>query len=305
MRDLIIVGGGAAGLAAAVYAQEKQLDYLLVAHTPGGKTATPRWNDTVGAAVAQLFAGRLAMMPDRFLADCALQITCADVGFWVQTEHHGPQQALTVLVATGVQAVPLPPFDGIAPLRSDLGYSAATNAQHMANKHVAVIGNTPRSLRGVHELAAVARQVFFVIDSARTLATPLGRAVRERPNIELLAGCSVTGMEQRPGHVLVQVAHGSQVHHLVVDAVFADRGLRPASALAHLVLETDVEGFIPVDETGATARQGLFAAGDVTTAFAEQALVAAGQGARAAQSAYEYLLARPSLRASREQFVVN
>ena len=297
MRDVIIIGGGAAGLAAAVYAQEKQIDYLLVAPALGGKAVPATWGDGIGATLAQLFAGRLAMAPQQLLADRALDVTCVDGGFTVQTEGHGPQQALAVLVATGVQAVQMPVFDGIAPLRYNLGYSAATHAQRMANKHVAVIGDTLRSLRGVHELAAVARRVFFVVQSAAALASPLGIAIQDHLNVELLDGYHVTGVEQAPGTVVVQIARGSTVQQLVVDAVFADLGLRPDSALVRSLVQTDLNGFIPVDETGATAQPGLFAAGDVTTAFAEQVLVSAGQGARAAQSAYHYVLAHPSLRA--------
>ena len=97
---------------------------------------------------------------------------------------------------------------------------------------------------------------------------------------------------------MLQLARGAISRNLAVDAIFADLGLRPDSALVRPLLQTDATGFIPVDERGATAQPGLFAAGDVTTAFAEQVLVAVGQGARAAQSAYEYVLARPSLRAA-------
>ena len=298
MRDLIIVGGGAAGLAAAVYVQEKQLDYLLIAPARG-KAASSVWSDTVGVAVTQLFTDRLAVAPEHTLADRVLKVRRAEVGFAVETEQHGAQRALAVLVATGVQPVPLPVSDGGASTRYDLGYSAATHALRMADKHVAVIGATPRSLRGAHELAGVARRVYLVVESTSALVTPLGMAVQYRPNIEVLEGYHVTGVEQAASGALVQIARGSISRNLAVDAVFADLGLRPDSALVQSLLTTDEGGFVPVNEGGATAQSGLFAAGDVTTALAEQVLVAVGQGARAAQSAYEYVLGRASLRKAR------
>lgn len=301
MRDLIIVGGGAAGLAAAVYAQEKQLDYLLVAPKAGGKAAASPWGDSVGSALAQLFADRLALAPERLLADSAQQVTRAEVGFAVKLERHDTQRALAVLVATGVQPVPLPVSDDGATLRYDLGYSAATHAQRMAGKHVAVIGDTQRSLRGVHELSAVARRVYLVVERTAALVTPLGMAVQYRPNIEVLEGYHAIGVERAPNGAVLQLARGSITRSLAVDAIFADLGLRPDSALVRPLIQTDLNGFIPVDDTGATPQPGLFAAGDVTTAFAEQALVAVGQGARAAQSAYHYVLARPSLREAHAQ----
>jgi thioredoxin reductase (NADPH) len=295
MRDLIIIGGGAAGLAAAIYAQEKQLDYLLVAPTPG-KAAIATWGDTVGAALMQLFADRLTVAPDCLLADRVHEVNRAKLGFVVQTEQNGPQEALTVLVATGVQPVPLPAIDGAPAPRHELSYSPATHAQRMAGKHVAVIGATPRSLRGAHELASVARRVSLVAEHVGDLTTPLGVSVQYHPNVDLLDGYHLVALERANEGVVLQVERGAITRHLTVDAVFADLGLHPDSALVRPLLQTDEQGFIPVDQTGATAQAGLFAAGDVTTALAEQVLVAVGQGARAAQSAYEYVLARQSLR---------
>ena len=60
------------------------------------------------------------------------------------------------------------------------------------------------------------------------------------------------------------------------------------------IAQTDDEGFIAIDERNATTTPGLFAAGDVTTAFGEQVLIAIGDGARAALSAYDYILAQVS-----------
>jgi thioredoxin reductase len=291
MRDLIIIGGGAAGLAAAAYAQEKRLDFLLVALASGKATAA---DDGVGKALTQLFSDRLADAPEALLADRVRALHRAPIGFMAHTEKHGPLAALAVLVATGVQPVALPAAG--AAVRHDQSYSAATHAQRMAGKHVAVIGATPRSLRGAHELSAVARRVSLVVEHADALSTPLAASVQYRANVDLLDGYHVGGVEQMGAGAVLQLTRGAITRVLAVDAVFVDLGLRPDSVLVRPLLQTDDAGFIPIDADGATAQPGLFAAGDVTTAFAEQALVAVGQGARAAQSAYEYVLARHSLR---------
>ncbi len=73
--------------------------------------------------------------------------------------------------------------------------------------------------------------------------------------------------------------------------VFADLGLLPNSTMVRGVAPLDANGFIVVDSQNATEVPGLFAAGDVTTARGEQILIAIGDGARAALSAYEYVLA--------------
>jgi len=74
--------------------------------------------------------------------------------------------------------------------------------------------------------------------------------------------------------------------------VFADLGLLPNSGVVRRIAQVDADGFLLVDEQLMTTLPGLFAAGDVTTAFAENILVAIGEGTRAAISAHEYLLAR-------------
>ena len=79
---------------------------------------------------------------------------------------------------------------------------------------------------------------------------------------------------------------------LRIDAAFVDLGLAPNSACVRQLARIDGCGFIWVDERMATTVPGLFAAGDVTTAFGEQILIAVGDGARAALSAYDYILAR-------------
>ena len=91
------------------------------------------------------------------------------------------------------------------------------------------------------------------------------------------------------------IAQDGEQSVLQVDAVFADLGLLPNSGLVRQIVQVDPEGFIWVDDQHMTSLAGLFAAGDVTTAFAEQMLIAIGDGVRAAVSAYGYVLAHPRL----------
>jgi alkyl hydroperoxide reductase subunit AhpF len=124
------------------------------------------------------------------------------------------------------------------------------------------------------------------------MTTPLAQALRTRPNVEALAGYQV---QQVVGVTNVQelvVARDDEIRRLRIDAAFVDLGLVPNSMMVRSIVQTDLDGFIWVDDRNATTQPGLFAAGDVTTAFGEQVLIAIGEGARAALSAYDYLLAR-------------
>jgi thioredoxin reductase len=126
------------------------------------------------------------------------------------------------------------------------------------------------------------------------VTNPLALALRQRPNVELLAGYQVQAIVGSIGVTQVGVAHDGGTRRLDVDAAFVDLGVVPNNTMVRRIAQTDLDGFIWVDDRNATTQPGLFAAGDVTTAFGEQVLIAIGEGARAALSAYDHLLARPS-----------
>lgn len=118
------------------------------------------------------------------------------------------------------------------------------------------------------------------------------RAFGNRPNVEVLAATRVVEVTGPMNVEEIVVSHDEQQRRLAVDAAFIDLGLHPNSDMVKPIVQTDQDGFIWVDERNATTLPGLFAAGDVTTAFGEQVLIAIGEGARAALGAYDYLLAR-------------
>jgi thioredoxin reductase (NADPH) len=131
------------------------------------------------------------------------------------------------------------------------------------------------------------------------MGAPMVQAVQQLPNIEVLPGYQVREVVG-PAHVSeVVVTYEGQEQRLRVDAAFVDLGLIPNSAIVQPVAQTDDDGFIVVDQRNATTVPGLFAAGDVTTVLAEQVLIAIGDGARAAVSAYDYYLLRSPAQLSR------
>jgi thioredoxin reductase len=299
MHDLIIIGGGAAGLSAAMYALGKQLDFLAIYEEIGGKAGIPQ--RLLGQAVEEylpgteavlLFERRITTQAGRTLRDRAVEVAKTGGVFHVTTQHHGVQTSTALIIASGATPTRLDVPGARELLGYGLGYSATTHAQLLEGKTAAVIGTTVRALRGAAELARMARQVYLVAPDATGMTTPLAQALRTRPNVEALAGYQV---QQVVGVTNVQelvVARDDEIRRLRIDAAFVDLGLVPNSMMVRSIVQTDLDGFIWVDDRNATTQPGLFAAGDVTTAFGEQVLIAIGEGARAALSAYDYLLAR-------------
>jgi len=299
MHDIIILGGGAAGLAAAAYAQNKQLDVLVIADETGGKAGTqqhllnqPGDEELLGADVVQLLARRVAARAGTLLHDRAIGVAKLHRIFQVETQHHGMLQAQVVLVATGAVPLPLDVPGAQKLINHGIGYSITTHAHLLPDKTAAVIGTTSRALRGAVELANRGAQVYLIAPDATGMTTPLAQVLRHTAGVTVFERYQVKQIvgETNVEHMVIE--RDNEQSYLRVDAVFADLGLLPNSGVVRRIAQVDADGFLLVDEQLMTTLPGLFAAGDVTTAFAENILVAIGEGTRAAISAHEYLLAR-------------
>jgi alkyl hydroperoxide reductase subunit F len=155
---------------------------------------------------------------------------------------------------------------------------------------VIVIGDGPRALRAVAELAQSAAEVTLVSSGPVGLESPLGRKLRRAPNVVMLEGYEVRAVKgDQYARSLVVTGAGDE-RELDMDAAFVEHELLGCSHFAAHLVDRDEHGRIMVDAANRTSRPGIFAAGDVTTVPAEQVLVALGEGAKAALMAYEYLL---------------
>ncbi|HEX6290364.1 MAG TPA: NAD(P)/FAD-dependent oxidoreductase [Herpetosiphonaceae bacterium] len=299
MYDLIVIGGGPAAMSALFYATGKQLHVMMIYEDLGGKIgwlqslAGPTQQQYLpGNELMQTLTMRALSRDDQILNDRVCHVTKPGTYFSVETAENGTLEAATVLVATG--ATPLPLHVPGAQHFADrgLGYSVTTYAHLLAGKRVAVIGGTPRALSGVAEAANTAERVFLISPTAVDLSHPLGRALVGRSNVELLEGYEVVEIRGQRVVESVIVERDGVRSSLAVDRVFVALGLVPNSEIVRDLAATDPRGYILVNAYHETTLPGLFAAGDVSSTFSEQVLIAIGDGARAAMSAYDYVLAQ-------------
>jgi thioredoxin reductase len=315
MHDLIIVGGGAAGLAAAAYALDKQLDVMVVYENLGGKInqkftmhadtdflvghilvhldtpeTAPEEVTRLGAETVHEFERQVTTQRGRALFDRVHRVTKESDVFKVATERSGTLQAAAVIIASGAapKQVEAP---GREFINHGIGYTPVTYARALAGKTAVVIGCTQRALRGAAELARTAAQMYLVAPQFPH-DDPIFAVLRKRSNVEVLEGYTVSEVTGTSSVDTVVVAQNDKVRRLSVDAAFADMGLTPNAAMVKDLVKTDADGFIIVDKRNATSVPGLFAAGDVTAVYGEHTLIAIGEGARAALAAHDYLLAR-------------
>jgi thioredoxin reductase (NADPH) len=302
MYDMIILGGGAAGLAAATYAHGKQRDVVLIAEEVGGKAGTQQHlqnqageEELLGAEAVQLLARRITAHDGAVIRDRVTRVAKVNGIFQVETQRHGRQQSQVVIVATGASPLPLDVPGARKLVNHGVGYSVTTHAHLLSDKIAVVIGSTNRALRGVIELANIGAQVYLITPDPAGMNTPLARAVRQVPGVTLFEHYQVKEIGGASSVEQIVVERDGEQSVLRVDAVFADLGLLPNSGVVRPIVQLDPDGFIVVDDQYMTSLPGLFAAGDVTSALAEQILIAIGDGTRAAVSAYGYLLAHPTL----------
>jgi len=209
----------------------------------------------------------------------------------VATENWETLQARAVILATGshVKALGIPGEDKF--VGRGVTYSALSYAPLFLGRTAAVIGDGDRALRAVTELAVVAKTVHLVAHTARPLETPLVRRLATKMQVVVWEGYFAKEIrgDRYARQLLIETPQGAQ-SELEVDGVFVETGLIPNTEAVAGLVDVDAKGRVIVDRINRTSCPGLFAAGDVTDAFAEQVLIAVGEGAKAALSAYDYLL---------------
>jgi len=297
MYDLIIVGGGPAGLTAAVYALHKRLETLLISQDLGGKInyhlqlkGMEGHEIITGGDVVEKFKRQLEYLDFAHQLDRVTKVTARDRHLAVLTQSGRCYEARSVIIATGVTPQRLDVPGERCLLGRGLSYSAISHAQVFIEKEVALLGSSERALRGAAELAEIAKRVHLFLPERSEMDSPLGQKLRIHPQVKVYEDaevCEIRGDQFVEG---ILVRYRGKMQEIPVDGLFIELGLVPNSQLAADLGITDSAGRIMVDAKCVTRCPGIFAAGDVTDTFIEQVLIAVGEGAKAALSASEYLL---------------
>jgi alkyl hydroperoxide reductase subunit F len=298
MYDLVIVGGGPAGLTTAIYAIRKRLNVLVVSMDLGGKTNyhlelpdNEGYQVIRGVEVVNRFKSELEYLKFAWRKDKVKSVTKQDSHFVITTGDDEVLEAKAVVIATGARMQKLNVTGEDTYLSRGLCYSAVSYAPQFIDKKTVVIGDGELALRSTAELATVAEHVHLIGPTKHILDSPLGKKIRAAKNVTILEGYQVStilgnGYAER---VVVRDPRGEEID-IPADGMFIERDLIANSAMVKDLAELDDKGFVKVDCYNRTSVPGLFAAGDVTNIYAEQVLVAVGEGVKAALSAYDYLL---------------
>ncbi len=298
MYDLIIIGGGPAGLTAAIYAIRKRLNILLLSKDLGGKTnyhlALPWVEDyhvIKGLEVVNKFRTELEYLEFARHIEAVDKVEKKNEHFITTTKGGAILESKAVILATGTRQVRMNVPGEKEYTMKGLCYSALSYAPLFIDKSVMVIGDADLALRSVGELATVAKEVTMICTDDKVLDSPLGHKLHQAQNVKIVQGCEIIEVQgDEFARKLILRNKAGEVHEYSADGMFVEKALTPNTGMVAGLVQLDELGRIVIDSACRTNVPGLFAAGDVTNSYAEQVLVAVGEGAKAALSAYEYLL---------------
>jgi alkyl hydroperoxide reductase subunit F len=297
--DVMIVGGGPAGLTAAVYAARKMLNVVLLTQNIGGQALLSL--DVENYMGFQFVSGQELM--DRFesqvekynVQKAFAEVTNVDKDgseFVALTADGNRYRAKTVIIATGKKSRTLDAKGVDRLVGRGVSYCATCDAPLFVDLDVAVVGGGNSAVTAAYELMSIARKVYLVNRSQWKADEVYLKKIRGAHNVERLLGYALVeaiGNDTLQSAVFRNLSDGSLVK-LPVSGIFIEIGLAPNSGIVKgLVLLNKLDEII-VSCDCSTSLPGMFAAGDVTTVPEKQIIVAAGEGAKAAISAYKYLL---------------
>jgi NADH-dependent peroxiredoxin subunit F len=299
MYDLIVLGGGPAGLTAAVYAIRKRLDVLLISPDLGGKTNwqmqlpddLERHQAITGDDVVSRFKSESAYLEHARQLEHGELVRPVEGGFGVKTREGNHYEARAVIVATGATARRLNvPGEAQYRLRG-LAYSATSYAPLFIDRTVAVVGEGEQGVWSALELAQNSRHVHFIVSSPDVLHSALGKKIEAANNVTVYKGYAVKEVKGDENYARrIVIANGTEELELEVDVTFVELDLLPSSECVADLVQLNDRKQIVVDSNNHTNQAGILAAGDVTNVHAGQVLICVGEGAKAALSAYKYLL---------------
>jgi alkyl hydroperoxide reductase subunit F len=302
--DVLIVGGGPAGLTAAMYASRKMLSVLVLTENIGGQ-ALESWAIENYMGFRLVTGGELMQKFEEKVRE-GIGITLeldpvtalregTDGGFAAETVSGRTFSARAVIITSGMS----PQWLGLPEEKRFIGRGISVcstcDGPLFSGKKVAVIGGGNYALTTAIEMSTIAKEVHLIVRSKLRADEIYQKQYASVKNIITHMPAVVTAIN---GGALVQgvtlkESKTGKESRLAVDGIFLAIGQQPNNSFLNGFVELNKQGEIKIDVNCATSRPGVFAAGDITEVHNKQVIIAAGEGAKAALEAYAYLSQNP------------
>ncbi|MFH2136786.1 MAG: thioredoxin-disulfide reductase [Patescibacteria group bacterium] len=299
MYDLIIVGGGPAGLTAAIYAARRAMKTLVLAKEFGGQAVYaskvenfPGIDLIPGYELMEKMKGQAERLGAEVKYAETTEIKNENEFFSVRDKEGNSYEGRSLILSFG--AVPrklgLPNEDKFK--GNGISYCATCDAPFFKNKNVAVVGGGNAALDAALLLAKFAGKVYLIHRRDEFKAEEVRvHDAKNLSNLEIILNSEVKEIkgDKNITGVVVEKIDSGETRELEVDGIFIEIGHIVESEFIGKMVALDPRRQIIVNDKNETNVPGVFAAGDATTVPWKQIVIAAGEGAKAALSAYSYL----------------
>lgn len=299
--DLIIIGGGPAGITAGIYAARQRLKTLLITKDFGGQVLKkaiaienyPGYQEISGMELVKKLKEHLEKFKIKTETALVKKIEKNNNFFIVSTGRGKKFQAKTVIVASGADPRPLKvPGEGKF-IGRGVSYCTACDAPLYKDKAVAVIGGGNSGFEAAIALTRWAEKI-YILEYGEEVKADIGNQelAKKSRKVEIITSAVLKRIqgEKFVEAIVFEDRKTKREKILKVEGVFVEIGLEPSTSFARDLVEFNRRGEIIVDfETYQTKTPGLFAAGDVNIGKYKQIVTACGEGAKAALAAFEYL----------------
>ncbi len=299
MKDVVIIGGGPAGLSAAIYAKRAQLDCVVVEKDYMGlgliadSERVDNYPGMIGVSgydLGERFHEHASELGAEFVEGEVERISAVENGYELCFADGKTLQTKTIIYAAGTYRRRLNIKGEQDFSARGISYCAICDGAFYVGKDVAVIGGGDTALGDALYLSNIANRVYIIHrrDEFRANET-LQKAVREKDNVEFLLSAKMIefyGDKMLEGIVYEQ---NGEIKKLDVGGSFTAIGAIPNTELLEDIVALDENGYVIAGEDGVTSAKGIFVAGDVRTKKLRQVITAVADGANCVESVREYL----------------
>lgn len=295
--DVIIIGGGPAGLAAGLYAARRSLRTLVLFQVLGGQMSWapsvenyPGVNPIPGMKLAEKMKRQAKKFGCKFKPETVVSLDLKNEIKKVKTTEK-EYKTKAVIIATGSHYRKLEAEGEEKFIGKGVSYCAICDMPLFKDKRVAIIGGSDTALKSAIYASDIASEVYLIHRKDQFRAEEKNVESLKKTKVKIIWNSVVDKIEgdKFVNKIIIKNVNTNETKELAIDGVFVEIGEVPTTEIVKAAgVEINEKNFINVNDKFETNLAGVFAAGDVTGSFA-QIVVAAAEGAEAATNAYLFL----------------
>ncbi len=299
--DLIIVGGGPAGITAGIYAGRQNLKTLLITKDFGGQLSKkaidienyPGFEKIYGIDLGSKLRNHLKKFDVEVKLGEVVKLEKKEDQFLVHLKEGEEFQSLTVIIASGADPRPLEVEGEKEFLGRGVSYCAVCDGNFFKDKIVTVVGGGNAGFETAIFLSKIAKKIYILEYGEKVKADQINQKIAENSGrIEIITGAQVKKIvgDNVVKSIIYLDRKTQKEKELQVDGVFIQIGNQPATSFVKDLVDFNERDEIIVEfETCQTKTKGLFAAGDCNAGPFKQIITACGEGAKSALAAFQYI----------------